>query len=248
MSVPADGAADAARREQCHVPAGMTFAEKWRLALGQWRRCRALPHAWVTADDEFGRVTAFRQELRRGGARYVLDVPCNTLLRDREGPRVVGPSGRRRLPPWEPVPAWAARQPSVAWTKVTVRAGEQGPVVVRALTRLVQTKDEDGRVGRAARLLVVRPVDRAGDVTYAVSNALSNVSWAALAAVKGARGRIEDALPWGKGEVGWSQYEVRRWVGWYHHLTWSLLALWFLSLEKTVVEKKRRGSRYRNCV
>jgi SRSO17 transposase len=241
LYLPAEWAADPARRLKTHVPAETVFAEKWRLALDQWRRCRTLPHAWVTADDEFGRVTAFRQALRRGGERYVLDVPCNTLIRDLEAPRTVGGNGRLRLSPWEPAQAWAARQPSSAWKRVTVRAGEKGLVVVRALTRLVQTKDEDGRAGRAERLLVVRPVDQAGDVTYALSNALSDTPLAELVRVKGQRPRVEQTFHDGKGEVGLGHYEVRSWVGWHHHMTLSLLALWFLSLEKTAVEKKLPG-------
>jgi len=247
LYLPQEWAEDTKRRAQCYVPKEVVFQEKWRLALAQWQRCRSLPHAWVSADDEFGRVTEFRQTLRRGGERYLVDVPCTTLMRDLEAPLQAGPSGRRRLPPWEPVQAWAARQPASAWQKQTVRAGEKGPLVVRALTRLVQTKDEDGQVGPAERLLVVRPVDRAGERTYALSNALGDVSLTELVVVKGARGRIEEAFQLGKGEVGLSQYEVRSWVGWYHHMTLSLLALWFLSLEKTVVEKKRRGSRCPNC-
>jgi SRSO17 transposase len=241
LYLPPEWAADAARRQKTHVPAKVAFAEKWRLALDQWQRCRALPHAWVTADDEFGRVTEFRQTLRRGGERYVLDVPCNTLMRDLEAPRTVGAAGRLRRPPWEQVQAWAARQPSSAWKRVTVRAGEKGRLVVRALTRLVQTKDENGRAGRPERLLVVRPVDQAGDVTYALSNALSDAPLTELVRVKGQRPRIEQTFHDGKGEVGLSHYEVRSWVGWHHHMTLSLLALWFLGLEKTTVEKKRRG-------
>ena len=44
-------------------------------------RCRDIPHAWVTGDDEFGRASEFRAELRRRGERYIVDVPCNTLVR-----------------------------------------------------------------------------------------------------------------------------------------------------------------------
>ena len=35
-----------------------------------------------------------------------------------------------------------------------------------------------------------------------------------------------------KGEVGLAHYEVRSWVGWHHHITLGLLALWFLILER----------------
>lgn len=42
----------------------------------------------------------------------------------------------------------------------------------------------------------------------------------------------EDSLGQGKGEVGMAQCEVRSWVGWHHHVTLTLLALWFLVLEQ----------------
>ncbi len=106
LYLPQEWVDDRKRRAKCYVPTETTFQEKWRLALGQWERCRALPHGWVAADDEFGRVTEFRQALRRGGERYVVDVPCNTLIRDLEAEREIGPSGRRRLPPFEQVQAW----------------------------------------------------------------------------------------------------------------------------------------------
>ena len=41
-----------------------------------------------------------------------------------------------------------------------------------------------------------------------------------------------------KGEVGWAHYEVRSWVGWHHPMTLSLLALWFLVLERRRWGKK----------
>jgi SRSO17 transposase len=246
LYLPQTWAADTPRREKCHVPDAVVFQEKWRIALDLWERSRSLPHGWVVADDEFGRVTALRQALRWGGERYVLDVPCNTLVRDLEE-RPVGADGRPRRPRFERAETWAARQPASAWKKVTVRAGERGELVVRALTRWVQTKDEAGHVGRAERLLVVRPVDHAGDTTYALSNAWHDVALADLVRVKGTRPRIEQALQEAKGEIGLSQYEVRSWVGWHHHMTLSLLALWFLCLEKTAVEKKRRGSPCRSC-
>ena len=63
-----------------------------------------LPHGWVAGDDEFGRASRFRPRLRRRGERYVLDVPCNTLVRDleRRARHAVGPAGpqaRGAVPP-----------------------------------------------------------------------------------------------------------------------------------------------------
>jgi SRSO17 transposase len=224
LYLPEDWANDAQRREKCHVPDDVVFQEKWRIGLDLIESCRVVRHGWVTADDEFGRVTAFRQELRRRGERYVVDVPCNTLIREL--------SGAESKPPFERVETWAARQPSSLWKTITIRAGEKGELVVRALTALVQTKDENGRVGRPERVLITRAVSTSSDVNYALSNALSGVTVVELVRVKSERHRVEELFEEGKGEVGLAHYEVRSWVGWHHHMTLSLVALWFLSLER----------------
>ena len=36
-----------------------------------------------------------------------------------------------------------------------------------------------------------------------------------------------------------SHYEVRSWTGWHHHMTLTLLALWFLQLERLEMGKKK---------
>ena len=57
--------------------------ERWRIALTLLDRVRQdLSFGWVAGDDEFGRASAFRAELRWRRLRYLLDVPCNTLIRD----------------------------------------------------------------------------------------------------------------------------------------------------------------------
>jgi SRSO17 transposase len=39
-----------------------------------------------------------------------------------------------------------------------------------------------------------------------------------------------------------AEYEVRSWGGWQHHMTLSLAATWFLTLEARRVGKKDAGS------
>jgi SRSO17 transposase len=237
LYLPAEWAEDTARRRQGHVPPEVTFQTKLDIGLDLLARCRDVPHGWVAGDDEFGRSAAFRQQLRRRHERYLLDVPSNTLVRDLEER---GPDGRK--PPFERADVWAARQPAGRWRRVVVGPGEKGPRVVRALTARVQTKDEDGRVGRAERLLVTRPVDSADEHAYALTDARAEVALAELVRVKHARHRVEEAFQLGKGEVGLGHYEVRSWVGWHHHMTLSLLALWYLLLEQRQVGEKSPGA------
>lgn len=68
-----------------------------------------LPHAWVTGDDELGRVFGFRRRLHSSGERYLLAVPSNTLIRDQEAePPAYSGHGRRPKPPWQRVDKWKA--------------------------------------------------------------------------------------------------------------------------------------------
>jgi SRSO17 transposase len=244
LYLPREWADDPARRAKAHVPEDVVFQESWRIAVDLLQRCRKdLPHAWVVGDDELGRPAAFRAWLRRHGERYVLDVPCNTSVRDlecRRPRRRRAGRGRKRETPFCRADAWAARQPKERWTRLTVRDGERGPLRVDALTVRVRSKQER-RVGPEERLVVMRTVEEKARTHYALSNAGSEVSLGELVRVRFERHRVEEVFEAGKGEAGLDHYEVRSWVGWHHHMTLSLLALWFLILERRRIGGENPG-------
>jgi SRSO17 transposase len=244
LYLPKEWAADAQRRAKGHVPEGVQFREAWRIAVDLLQRCRTeLPHSWVTGDDELGRPAEFRGWLRRHGERYVLDVPCNTNVRDlecRRPPRRRAGRGRKREVPFGRADAWAARQPEARWTRLTVSDGERGPLRVDALAVRVRTKQER-RVGPEERLVVTRTVEATPRTHYSLSNAGPEVSLSELVRVRFTRHRVEEVFGAAKGEVGLGQYEVRSWVGWHHHMTLSLLAVWFLILERLRVGGENPG-------
>jgi SRSO17 transposase len=237
LYLPREWAEDLRRRRATHVPAGVTFREGWRIGLDLLDRSRgAVPFGWVAGDDEFGRASAFRAELRLRRLRYVLDVPANTLIRDLGE----APSHGRRVPPWRRVDEWTQAQPPGRWRRLVLGDGAKGPKVVRAREAWVQTRDEDGCVGPRERLVVIRSVATEPRVWYTLSNARAEVPLVRVAEAHGRRHGVEEVLQAGKGEVGLAHYEVRSWVGWHHHMTLSLLALWFVIAEKRRLEKKRR--------
>jgi DDE superfamily endonuclease len=85
LSLPEDWARDAQRRQACHVPKVVRYHtrhEQCLEMLDAWGE--QVPHGWVTGDDELGRHTGFRKELRARGERYMLGVPCTTTMRDLE--------------------------------------------------------------------------------------------------------------------------------------------------------------------
>lgn len=243
LYLPRDWAEDRNRREATYVPREVVFREKWRIALGLLDGARErLSGRWVVGDDEFGRCSELRGLLRLRKLSYVLDVPCNTLVRDVTERRPPAPAGGRpRLPLFERVDRWVGRPPKGRWRTVTVRDGEKGPLRVRVLLATLQTKEEDGRVGGRERLVVLRSLGSHPQTWYTLSND-REATRGELARVHGSRHRIEELLEQGKGEVGLSHYEVRSWTGWHHHMTLSLLALWFLQWERLRLGKKNAGS------
>jgi SRSO17 transposase len=243
LFLPLERAADVPHRQKTYVPEEVTFQEKWRLGLAQVRVAGVtLPHGWVVGDDEFGRATAFRAQLRSDQERYVLDVPCNTLVRDLSERRPPSrPGGKPRLPLFERVDQWAARQPKKRWKKIRLPGGEKGPREVLALQQRVQTKEEDGHVGPRERLTVIKTCEAKPQVWYTLSNAASAVPLAPVVVAHGRRHGVEELFLEGNQEVGLSDYEVRSWTGWHHHMTLTLLALWFLQLERLEVGKKKSG-------
>src|SRR5207244_2266617 len=193
-----------------------------------------LPHAWISGDDELGRCTWFRQELRARGECYLLAVPSNTAVRDLTAPDpAYGGHGRRPIAPFLGVGRWCATVPEAAWQTLEVRAGEKGPVTVQAVWALVQARAE-GRVSDVAEVLVVFR-EAQGDGTwkhdYLLSNAPLTTPVTEYARVFKAEHRIEDCLKRAKSEAGLADYQVRTWEGWHHHQTLALLATWFLTQE-----------------
>lgn len=243
LYLPEDWAGDAARREKGHVPPEIAFREKWHIALELLdRSLPGLAHGWIAGDDEFGRASEFRAALRLRGERYVLDVPCNTTVRDlerRRPPRKRAGVGRKREVPFNRADAWAADQPELRWERITVRPGEEGPLVVDAMTVRVRAKQE-GRIGPEERLVVIRAVGESR-IDYALTNAGPEVPLAEVVRAQRRRHRVEEMFAAGNGEAGLDHYEVRSWVGWHHHMTLSLVALWFLCLERRHVGGENPG-------
>jgi SRSO17 transposase len=210
-------------------------------ASGRYFPGGALPHTWISGDDELGRSGPFRRELRARQERYLLAVPSNTAVPDLTAPDPpYGRHGRRPSAPFQRADRWCAALPEGAWETVEVRAGERGPITVQAARALVQARTE-GRVSEVAEALVLFR-EAQGDGTwkhdYLLSNAALGVPLSEYSRVFKAQHRVEECLQRAKGEAGLADYEVRTWRGWYHHQALALTAAWFLTQEA------RRGKKW----
>lgn len=233
LFLPKEWAKRKRRRAKAGVPEAIRFQTRHELMLDMLdEHGSVLPHAWIAGDDELGRSSWFREQLRQRHERYLLAVPSNTLVRDLKAPEPEPGTGRRQAP-FVRVERWRAELPESAWQTIEVRAGEKGPLVVQAAWTLVQARG-DGHVLDVMETLVVfraKQNDGAWKHDYLLSNAWVTTPLEEFARVFKAEHRIEECLQRAKGEAGLADYQVRTWEGWCHHQSLSLLATWFLTQE-----------------
>jgi len=132
----------------------------------------------------------------------------------------------------------AASLPSTAWKTLVVAEGSQGPRHFEYAELWVWFSEEGIPSGRE-RLLVRRSLGQKADVKYHRSDVPPAVPLKTVAEVRGGHWSVEQSFQAGKGECGLDEYETRGWVGWHHHITLAMLALWFLGLQRRRLGEKR---------
>jgi len=97
LSLPKEWARDERRRQACYVPPAVQYQtrqEQCLEILDEWGK--HIPHGWVTGDDELGRHTQFRQQLRERGERVAGHCRYATALHGRCMGRLCSPHQRSR--------------------------------------------------------------------------------------------------------------------------------------------------------
>ncbi|WP_275677087.1 IS701 family transposase [Streptomyces sp. MUM 2J] len=208
-------------RERCRtarVPDEREFATKGELARRTVLRALASPPpiAWVTADSAYGQDNRFRRLLEQSGVGYVLAVPKSQF--SVRCSRIEG---------------LFAQAPDEAWEKISCGDGAKGPRVYHwAAVRLpaVAEFDYQGEAPHRMRwALARRSISKPDEIAYHLAYAPLHVTVQELVRVDGTRWAIEECFQVAKNECGLDQYEVRRYVGWYRHITLAMLAHAFLA-------------------
>jgi SRSO17 transposase len=252
LFLPAEWAADRPRRHEAGVPDAVVFRTKPELALDMVQQAvtRGLPFRWVTADSVYGGSPTFVQGVRGLGRWYVVDSSADARVWLTE-PEVIpaGTQGRRGRATAKPkvatkperVDEVVARLPAKAWRRVVVGEGSQGPRLYEYAVLGVWFSEE-GLPSGPERLLVRRSLGQRAEVKYHRSNAPAEIGLEKLAQVRGGHWSVEQGFQAAKGECGLDEYETRGWVGWHHHTALSLLALWFLVLQRQRLGGKRASA------
>jgi SRSO17 transposase len=238
------------RREKAHIPDGVTFQPKARIAAELVRDVAVLGQTtldWVVADEEYGKAGHFHDAMDELGQRYVVEVPVTTTVWTADPATCVPPPGARGRVPTAPtregvlsVAAVAAGLPIGAWHALKVREGAVGPLVFEfAAVRVWAMRDQ--KPGPPVWLLIRRSLEETPEVKSYISNGDSETTLGVMALVACSRFRVEEFFEACKSYLGMSQYETRSYVGWHHHMALVAVAHLFVTLTRVRLKKSRRG-------
>jgi SRSO17 transposase len=234
LYLPREWTEDQPRCEEAGVPKGTTFETKPQLALRMLKRTRTVGviTPWVTGDEVYGSDDPLRQWLEANQQAYVLAVRRNGR---------VGLEWHGQL--------WNLSVDEVldliapdAWQRMSAGEGAKGPRVYDwAPVELAESTPEEW----PRQLLIRRSLEDETELAVYRTFAPAGTPLSEFVRVAGVRWVIEDSFASAKGEVGLDQYEVRRWVSWYRHITLALLAHAYLTVTRalTLDQAQKKGTR-----
>jgi SRSO17 transposase len=219
---------DPARCRAARVPEQVGFRTKPQLARVMLERAldAGVPAAWVTADEVYGGDPALRRWLEDRGVSYVLAVKGTEPL----GTATPGSATATQV---------AASVPPEQWVTCSAGHGAKG----RRLYDWARVELAAPAAVGCTRWLLVRRCRRDGELAFYACYGPAETSLLGLVRVAGTRWAVEEGFQQAKGEVGLDHYEVRRWPGWYRHITLALLAHAFLVVTRTKATTGDRAKR-----
>lgn len=233
LYLPAEWTNDRARCRRAGIPDKRTFATKPALARQMLERTFAagVALAWVTGDSIYGDDRTLRQWLEGRSQAYVLAV---------SGKEVVW-----RHQQQQQIKAILAELPTDGWAGISAGLGSKGP---RWYDWLRFDLSDPPHMGWKRWLVVRRSISDPREVTAYIAFAPIQTSLAEVVRVAGMRWTVEESIQTAKGEVGLDHYEVRKWSGWYRHITLAMWAQAFLAVMRAetgvpVAPKKGQPSR-----
>ena len=219
MYLPQVWSKDRERRREAGVPEDVGFQTKPRLARRMLERAleSGVPFCWVAGDEVYGNDRSLRLWLEQQGVAHVLAIKRSEKLwaLTEKGPRQVRAD------------QLASQVEESAWVRCSAGDGAKGPRIYDWAKVEIRPLREPGR---GHWLLVRRSVSKPGELAYYVCFGPAGTTLQELVKVAGTRWAIEECFEEAKGQVGLDQYEVRRWDGWYRHITLAMLAHAYLAV------------------
>lgn len=225
LYLPHEWADDPQRRVEAGVPEKVRFATKNRLAKLMLDRAfeNEVPARWVLADSIYGADSGFRGFLEKRDKRYVVAVHKTTR---------VWHAGRHYQ-----MQTLAKTLPQSHWSRASTGEGSKGERLYD--WACLELEDELADAQTRRWLLLRRDIEEPQEQTFYVAYGPAEIAPEELALIAGKRWKVEECFSQAKGEAGLDEYEVRKWEGWYRHVTLSMLAHAYLSVLSSVADSEQ---------
>ncbi len=232
LYLPKSWAGDAARRKEAGIPDELFYRPKWLIALNEIELAisRGVRMSWLTFDEEFGMVPDFWFTLDAMGQRAIGEVPrsflcwptppkCRSLRAEHAAHQVQDVSHS---------PAFYGQE----WKEMKIKDTTRGPMVWLVKANRVQLVEKrDGRSEPTDRRywLIIARNPRTDEIKYFISNAAENATLAEMLRAALARWHVEKWFERAKQEVGFGDFEVRRYVALIRHWLCCRIAMLLLA-------------------
>lgn len=184
----------------------------------------------MTADEAYGQDWSFRRLLEQLDVGYVVAVPKSQQIKSLAGI-------------WR-IDQLIEEAPEDAWQRLSCGDGAKGPRVYDwAAAKLPANIIFDPDQPTHHRWVMARrSLSDPSELAYYLAYAPTGVEVAELARVAGSRWAVEECFQAAKNQCGLDEYEVRRYVGWYRHITLAMLAHAFLAVLAARAQDTARGA------
>jgi SRSO17 transposase len=233
LYLPEGWAGDEERRQRAHIPKAVVFATKAAIALAlldEANRC-GVKHACVTGDADYGDNPNFLNGLAKRQERHVMAVRANFSVVLNWSPDA----------PVRRVDEVLVSHPRRAWRSSAWSEGAQGWWRAKFLALRGWRGDGDG-TRHVGGVIGQRPGrGQHGDWKYFWSDFPRSTPLKVLVEYAHRRHWVEQYHEEAKTELGWDQYQGRRWDGFHRHAVLIMVSFSFL----VWVEARSRGQRQR---
>lgn len=212
------------------------------IALIAEARKSGVEFGWVNADGLYGNSYEFGKSIEEMGEHFVVDVHKDQMVY-LTVPEIYIPAhenkpGRKQIKPLtDSIPTQVQdyiktlRNPD--FQKVNIRKGTKGWLTANVHIVQVWVWNNKENKARERTLLIRKSIKSKDEIKYSLSNfTVKQKTLQEFAYMQAQRFWIERAFEDQKGELGMSDYQIRKYTAWYHHQALVMLALLFVNKQK----------------
>lgn len=214
----------------------IVFKTKPQLAIEMIKELdeEGIEYGWVGADALYGRNFEFREALDSLGKKYVVDIQKDHPIYI-DSPNIFIPAKSKNkgrhltryqtdTPMTTPEKYVQALEDS-NWKWIEFRQGTKGEL--KALFHFKEVWVWNPGAEKSQNLtLIIKKINN--EIKYSLSNfCLEETTEEELAYIQGQRHLVEKSFKDSKGELGLFDYQIRKYVAWYHHMALVMIAMNF---------------------